>query len=431
MKEYIWKSSKGCSLENSKALVIAYIFLTLISTYSLCGNERASLKVASLAFLALAFVYLLVTARPKYFTATLKMAERFFAFTIGMLVWTLYLYIINFESMNVISRGIQKIGYQMIVVVLAAVPVIVFGTMAVDYTFYGLWLCYIVNIIIEFGHFGPSASISSFIYFVHSGGDAVDFMKKLEVHDAVFAFTLFLLYYIFMEKHDAKNICKICMATICCLLGLKRIAIGSMVLAGAVWFLLRKMSLRQIKRLCLIIGILACLIGFLYVWISASGIMAKFYAENDINDMGRSRIYEIIRPYYGLGITYQGHGFEYITKLFESLKKVDGINLARAKALHNGYLTMYIELGFVGFFLWEEFWLVYLPQFIARFGKRALINAEMLIISSFFTYLTDNTAFYFFTGLAFRMLLIQGAITSVGSEDNSEKSFSVQEPAAA
>lgn len=70
--------------------------------------------------------------------------------------------------------------------------------------------------------------------------------------------------------------------------------------------------------------------------------------------------------------------------------------MAVTKALHNDLLKVYIELGFVGAMMWTWYWIMYIPNFLTKkVGIRNALICFTLIIYSFITYATDNTAGYF------------------------------------
>ena len=391
-------------------LAFSYVVLTAISTYSLCGSESVAMKAGSLLFIALAFAAILITPDKARFRLPLGISKYFLIFTIATLIWTYFLYVYNMETQAIIVRGSQKLLFQLIVVVLACIPCMVFGEEAVRLTYYGMALCYVVNMGLCFMKFGPSESINSFIHFVTNEFDAVDFMKKMEVHDASFSFSLFLPYFLLWEcegeKRTKRNLFHIVSCLFFCFMAMKRIALASNAIVIAVWFVGRKLKDKQIKTYLTLIGIGMMVMGVAYVIFTATGALSRFYSDNGINDMSRSEIYAIIRPYYELSPFYLGKGYEYITKLFENLGKVGTLNLAHAKAMHNGYLTQYIEIGAPGFLFWMVYWMVFIPRHMMKYGGKAALAAGALIFGSFITYLTDNTAFYFFTGTTLRLIII-------------------------
>lgn len=125
--------------------------------------------------------------------------------------------------------------------------------------------------------------------------------------------------------------------------------------------------------------------------------------------MGRNDLYDFVKEFYYIGITYKGQGFEFITLLFQNAE-YGTLNMAKIGALHNGFLTVYIEFGFIGFFIWNGFWLLSHMNWISRYGKETLRLYLVLTLYLFITYLTDNTAFYFYTGIIYRLLPLAFAL---------------------
>ena len=65
------------------------------------------------------------------------------------------------------------------------------------------------------------------------------------------------------------------------------------------------------------------------------------------------------------------------------------------RALHNDFLKMYIELGFIGFCLWVFWWLLKMPKILQkRYGIKKVFVCLLLVLYAFVLYTTDNAESY-------------------------------------
>jgi len=74
-------------------------------------------------------------------------------------------------------------------------------------------------------------------------------------------------------------------------------------------------------------------------------------------------------------------------------------------ALHNNILTIYIELGFLGFWAWMIYtWVFQVNWMINHWGEKTGMLFFLCEMYIFITYTTDNTLYYFFTSLVLRLM---------------------------
>ncbi len=119
--------------------------------------------------------------------------------------------------------------------------------------------------------------------------------------------------------------------------------------------------------------------------------------------MGRNDLFLFINDYYTVSPRFTGRGFEYITLLMRTAQH-SYIDMATTGAIHNDYITVFLEFGFFGYFIWTGYWLVWHPLWTERFGHKAVLAQLLVSVYLFVTYLTDNTAFYFSTGIVARLM---------------------------
>ena len=109
--------------------------------------------------------------------------------------------------------------------------------------------------------------------------------------------------------------------------------------------------------------------------------------------------------YYELSPFWKGLGFESVTELVNQWYQ-DGL-INRAYPLHNDILKIFIELGAPGFTLWA---VIHYVMFPAYWMKRHDTQTGMLYMAILLymtaTYLTDNTAFYFWCSIGLRLICV-------------------------
>lgn len=389
--------------KNPKPVIIAYVLLSAVSLWSLFGAEDTRLKAGSVLVIGVAFLMLLISGDMSFGSTTLAFSLRYMAFVILLFVVAAVTYLVNLSETALISRGLQKLFFQFIVVLLAASAAYLFGEKAIHYTLGATVIFNVAASLWAVKLTGVSAAGESIANFISSGGEATGFMKYLEMHDAIFTYGFFILYFTFFAKKGKARIFALLASCFFFFIGFKRIGFLALALALLAGLLLKRVKARTLETLTVGIGAAMAIAGFLYIVAIRYGLFDAFTAMLGIDAMGRNELYAFIEPYYEISPAFFGHGFEFVTKLLETgavgEKGVEGL-----AALHNGFLTQFVELGFWGFWLWEGFWLVYMTRFAGRFGPKTQLLYFVCTVYAFCTYLTDNTAFYFFTGTAYRLV---------------------------
>lgn len=125
--------------------------------------------------------------------------------------------------------------------------------------------------------------------------------------------------------------------------------------------------------------------------------------------MGRDYLWSMANPYYEFSITYLGHGFEYVDTIIAQWYNAGLLN--QAIPFHNDILKVFVEVGFPGFLLWSGIQYVLTPLFWQRYADQqtALLYMRELGYMTV-TYLTDNTAFYFWSAMALRLVTLAYAM---------------------
>ena len=392
--------------KGTKFQIYLYIFCTTISLLSLYFN-KASMKLIQVLPIGIAFLVFLVNADFDECKPILKISGIYslwlvFVITSSMLVW-----IFHTTDVAYITRGFEKCFFQFFTIVIVATGCYLFKNNVIEYTFYSCCLFNSICVLLALKHCGISQSVSDFMYFLKNGFDAIGFMKMLELSDGTYTFAFFLLYFIFAYKRSLKKYLSCFFCLFFLFIGMKRITILAILIACMVGYLLKKCKEETLYKLIPIIGTGIILFGFFYITMVRYDVFSLIMNAFGIDTMGRNDLYDFVNQYYKISPFFLGNGYEFITTLFTSIGRWNGLNLGKIQALHNSYLTIYLEVGFWGFifWLWHGFWLI--PKVIQKdFGKEKLILFYIEAIFVLITYLTDNTAFIFFSSMTYKLVIM-------------------------
>lgn len=342
---------------------------------------------------------------------------------LGILLWSAGIWLFKFQPGDSISRGVSKLIYQLINILVVASAVYLFRERAIHYTFYGIALCNFAILLLNLRHFGISNAIETFRTFVLTMGEASGFMKQMEIHDMTFTYGFFILYFSCFDR--GKKLPRAVNITICCIffyLGLKRIAIFSLLLALLVaWILKRKAFWRQHRILRA--GSIACMIFcFAYVVFIRIGGFDWLTETFHIDALGRNELYHFIGQYYEISPAFTGYGFNSVHMLMLEIASAGVQGISGLRAIHNDVLVQYIEFGFIGFWIWAWYTFVFQYRWLQKkFGTKTAKLFFLCLFYILFTYLTDNTLFYFWTSMILRLVPMAYAF-----RDNLEEDLSAE-----
>ena len=124
-----------------------------------------------------------------------------------------------------------------------------------------------------------------------------------------------------------------------------------------------------------------------------------------VDMMGRDYMWSLANPYYQLSFSYMGRGFEYVDTIVSQWAATGLIK--RALAFHNDILKVFVEIGFPGFCLWAGIQYIVYPIFWAKYaGEETAVMYMMVLGYMTITYLTDNTAFYFWSTVGLKLIVL-------------------------
>ena len=388
-------------------LAFACTFLAGLGDWKVINNAYGGLpKAIALGAIVCAFLSFLVAADFE----NLKKAMGFFPiFLLLIAVYALismYIWITDFSKAASISRAGQKILFQTITILYAVFMCYLFEDRAVNTLFSGMCATNAAIMLLEMPKYGVRESISSVVTCIVTFGEAEGFVRALEIHDITFLFGQFFIYYAMFAPKSSRSEKRmrrwgVILSLFFILLGLKRSTLPAVLLVCIYIKLLR--VFKNPRKLVLATGIGLCLFFYLYLYLTRSGLLVAFLESHGIDMMGRDVLWSLPNDYYELSPFWKGLGFEAVTDLVNMWYREGLIN--RAYPLHNDILKIFIELGAPGFTLWAGInYILYPAYWMKRHDTETGLLYMAILCYMTVTYLTDNTAFYFWSCIGLRLI---------------------------
>ena len=228
--------------KNSKlyvGLYIFFIFCAAMGDWKVINTALGGLpKVLSAGAVGVAFIYLLWTGNFKNAKALSHFFVMYVSIIAGIILWSVALWILDFQSVRYIMKGVSKMSYQFLDITIVIAAGYMFEQKAAEYTFFGLALGNIVIIILGALTTGIGGAITDMINNLISFGasDVVEnskFIRAIEIHDITFVMGVYVIYFLFFCYGEKKRFLYAAIALFLFMAGLKRIAFLSMVLSIA------------------------------------------------------------------------------------------------------------------------------------------------------------------------------------------------------
>ena len=388
-------------------LIVACTIFAGLGDWKVLNNAYGGLpKAIVLGAIVCAFMYVLVSAD----FGKLRKAMSFFPiFLIPIAVYiviSMYIWITDFSQVASISRAWEKILFQTITIIYAVFMCYLLEERAVNYLFLSMCAVNTAIMLLEMPKYGIAESISSVVTCIITFGEAEGFVRALEIHDITFLFGQFFVYYMMFAPKGQKSErrirrCGIILSLFFILLGLKRGVLPAVIIVCIYVKFLR--LFKKPEKLIIATGISIALFFYFYLYLTRSGLLVEFLESHGVDMMGRDVLWSLPNQYYELSPFWKGLGFESVTELVNQWYQ-DGL-INRAYPLHNDILKIFIELGALGFTLWA---VIHYVMFPAYWMKRHDTQTGMLYMAILLymtaTYLTDNTAFYFWCSIGLRLI---------------------------
>ncbi|MBR0470701.1 MAG: hypothetical protein IJJ55_05765, partial [Clostridia bacterium] len=151
----------------SKILEIIYIVILAISAMgdmpSFSDSVSRLMKAISLVIVVIGAAVILISGNFNRVKKTAGFIGVYGFMLIAIIVWSMFLWIVNLESVFFIARGVTKFMYQFLLLLIIFAGVYMFGERAAYATFYGLVAANIAMVLINVRIYGISDSVSSII----------------------------------------------------------------------------------------------------------------------------------------------------------------------------------------------------------------------------------------------------------------------------
>ncbi len=183
-------------------------------------------------------------------------------------------------------------------------------------------------------------------------------MVRLESHDITFAFGPLLLYLLLNWKRSPRPLLWLAAVTFFFLVGLKRIAIPAVALGFAAAFLLRLLPEKASRQAALCAAAAMMAFSFLYIAGIRYGLFQYLEERLQINTMGRVNMFANLEPYYDMSFTFMGRGTGFERFVDWASGTVYQTPRQDLMPIHNDFLRMYLNIGFVGYWVWLWGWLI-------------------------------------------------------------------------
>lgn len=369
-------------------------------------------KAITLGVIGLAMLYALFFPDEKRFREIWKPTLLYMSLMAALFFWSIVIWVESFAAVSSMVRSCSKLLFQSIAILTAVALVYLFREKAIELFTISICITNGVIMLLYIPEFGVGASIQSLITCLVTFGDAVGYARELEIHDLTFVFGQMVLYYaVFAPRTTRQEKRKRWLyLLVCCwffLVGMKRSAIPAVLLFILIGLLLRKRKvpswLYPTVGVCCILFFLAFLYGV------RNGIVSRLLNSVGVDMMGRDYLWSMANPYYEFSITYLGHGFEYVDTIIGQWYNAGLIN--HAYPFHNDILKVFVEMGFPGFLLWSGIQYILTPLFWQHYADQETALLYMCELGYMtVTYLTDNTAFYFWSTMALRLVAFSYAM---------------------
>lgn len=285
-------------------------------------------------------------------------------------------------------------------------------------TLKGIIIAAVLNYIVYVGtcviQYGPFSLLQA--------GSNSSASKLLEVHEITFVFGIIVVYLIISRYFQKKNTKRhwLVLLTVFCLLGFKRVLIMAVIFALVIYYLVRK---KRKPTAIIIISCVAIVLSLAWVYLCSSwDLLTGISIAFNIDLSGRNWIYSNFYPYYSYSLSYMGAGVGYVQQLISQMSTM--ILGGHTIGLHNEYMRLFIELGFVPYICYFG---VILPIMIKKIFRKAGIEAAVdyfvLWNVTLICITTDNLLTYPNYMLTFEVLILT-CINNRGQQEKLELNVS-------
>ena len=214
-----------------------------------------------------------------------------------------------------------------------------------------------------------------------------------ELHEVSYILGLYLLLQVIsVRKNNIRSLpILFWVAAFFFMVAFKRIGIAAAFVAGVIYLFTVRLSDYAKQILLKVLGVGTLLVCGLITALTVTGGLDILLQRFGIHMMGRDLLYGYFRRFCSFQITFPGHGVGFVTRQFDYATYADLRNMINTPALHSDFFKIFIEIGFIGFFLWLAWWLLGKPALLAKkYGVSKALLCLIVVLYSFILYTTDN-----------------------------------------
>ena len=121
--------------------------------------------------------------------------------------------------------------------------------------------------------------------------------------------------------------------------------------------MLQKLPEKAARQTALCTAIAMMAGSFLYIAGIRYGLFEFLETQLGLDTKGRALLFANVAPYYEISFTYMGRGtgFERMVEWFSGAVQAEP--LRTQTQIHNDFLRMYLNIGFIGYWVWLWSWL--------------------------------------------------------------------------
>ncbi len=384
-------------------MILATAMFFLQDTYFLIGGVEFSLKnpcVVGILFLAL--INFIVTVRPGRTIILVRhtlvqLVPCAIPFFFSALIW-----VMSSADSIMIANGTGMIIPQISSVLVATATLYLFGSRGLWYCLGSMCLANFGRVLVVVWEGGVGAFMAEFYTLIVTFSvETGPLMEALEINDLTFAFGPFLIYLLLKRKEVAHWPLWMLASSLLFVIGLKRTAILAVILSVLVVWIVQLLPEKAARQTALVIGLGMLFISFMYIVGIRYGLFQYLEAHFGIDTKGRVAMFMNLEPYYDISITYMGKGTGFERYVDWASGERFKIPQRTLMPIHNDFLRMYLNIGFVGYWIWIWSWLmVRLRYWFKQGGKSAGCVFLGVGIYCFTLFATDNTIYYPYTMIA-------------------------------
>lgn len=319
------------------------------------------------------------------------MLRMFLIPVIIMFLYSVIIWISNKTAFPYITRGCSDSIFQAWAYIGGICFAFVYKKDAIKYGLYSALITYSMGILL-----GICVTLGKMVG-VDIYGTNYTVNMFLELHEVVYVIGLYIIFLIFINrrKYIKAPMVLLMISIVYFVLGGKRIGIAAVVLVCIYGAFLVNRNRWAKSKLLKITGWICLFICTIYVALTVSDKLSQILNSLGIDMMGRNIIYNYFRRFCSFSPSYLGRGVGFVSRQFDYTTAGDLLNMVSVKALHNDFMKIYINIGFVGFLIWCWYWVRRIPQSIEKkVDTDSAFFCLLIILFAFITYATDNTEGY-------------------------------------